>query len=152
MTKYRIYMTRKHQNWTFGGRDGLLPYLDGEDDEILEFAVLGRDFAIILKNGQTYDVVDTEQEAIDYIAHTYRNYSIQKNTSRLCYIDRNDIGNRYVTSAAAQQAGVYDYVYVPQNCYFISKFGKIFAIGRTEEEMYEKMYEHYRAKYTYIYD
>ncbi len=144
-------MTRKHQNWTFGGRDGLAPYLDGEDDEILEFAVIDRNFAIILKNGQTYDIADSEQEAKDFIAHTYRNYSIQRNDSRLCYIARDDVNKRFATSAAAQQGGVYDYVYVPRGDYFITKFGKIFAIGKTEEEMYDKMYEHYRAKYTYMY-
>jgi len=50
ITKYRMYMTKKHQNWTMGEKDALLPYLDGEDDEILEYAIINKDFAIILKN------------------------------------------------------------------------------------------------------
>lgn len=27
-------MTKMHQQWTYGEREDLLPYLDGEDDEI----------------------------------------------------------------------------------------------------------------------
>ena len=57
-------MTKMHQQWTYGDREDLLPYLDGEDDEIFEFAIADRNFAIILKNGMTYDIADTEDEAI----------------------------------------------------------------------------------------
>ncbi len=149
-TKYRIYMTKKHQNWTFGDKDGLKPYLDGPDDEILEFAVYDKDFVIILKNDLTYDVMDSVQEAKDYIAHIYRNYIISLNDGDLCYIARDDLSRRYKTSGDAMQDGVFDYVYVPTGTYFIAKFGKIFGVGRTEDEMYEKMYAHYRAKYTYM--
>ena len=35
--KTRIYMTKMHQQWTYGEREDLLPYLDGEDDEIFEY-------------------------------------------------------------------------------------------------------------------
>lgn len=151
MTKYRMYMTKKNQNWTMGEREALLVYLDGEDDEILEFAVADKDFAVILKNDLTYDVKDTRQEAIDYISHIYRNYVICRNTDSRCYIDRNDTERRYLTAAEAQRDGVYDYVYVPKDKYYIAKFGKIFAVGNDENEMHEKMYEHYRAKYTFAY-
>lgn len=54
-----------HQQWTYGEREDLLPYLDGEDDEIFEYAIENRNFAIILKNDTTYDVCDTEDEAIE---------------------------------------------------------------------------------------
>ncbi len=149
-TKYRIYMTKKHQHWTFGDEEALLPYLDGSDDEIMPFAVYNKDFVIILKNDLTYDVVDSEEEAKDKIAYIYRNYSIALNDGDLCYIARDNTEKRYKTAGNAQADGVFDYVYVPTGTYYIAKFGKIFAVGKTEEQMYEKMYEHYRAKYTYM--
>ncbi len=146
----RIYMTRKHQTWTFGDRDDLRPYLDGEDDEILEYAVLNREFTIILKNGLTYDVVDSEKEAIDAITYIYRNYQIVKNTGKKCYIARDNVSKKYLTLAAAQNADCYDCVYVPDGKYYLAKFGKILSVGATEEEMTDKMYAHYKAKYTYM--
>ncbi len=149
-TKYRIYMTKKHQHWTFGDSDALIPYLDGKDDEILQFAVYDKNFVIILKNDMTYDVVDTEKEARDKISYIYRNYVISQNDGDLCYIARDDIDRRYKTAGDAQADGVFDYVFVPKGTYFIAKFGKIFGVGKTEDEMYEKMYAHYRAKYTYL--
>ena len=148
--KVRIYMTKLHQQWTYGERRDLLPYLDGDDDEILEYAVPDNGFAIILKNGLTYDVVDTEQDAIDKIGYIYRNYAVAQNEGDKCYISREDTQKRYKTPAEAQSDGEYDYVYVPQGMYFLTKFGKILAIGKTEDEMTDKMYEHYRAKYTYL--
>lgn len=148
--KTRIYMTKKHQSWTFGEREDLLPYLDGEDDEIFEYAIVDRNFAIILKNGMTYDIADTEQEAIDAISYIYRNYAIVKNEDTNCYIAREDTSKKYYSPASAQADDVFDYVYVPQNMYYLTKFGKILAVGKTEDEMTEKMYQHYRAKYTYI--
>ena len=148
--KYRIYMTKKHQNWTFGDKDAVRPYLDGEDDEILEYAVYDKNFVIILKNGETYDVCDSEDEARDFIAHIYRNYIISLNDGETEYIARDDLNRRYKTSGDAQADGVFDYVHVPKGTYFIAKFGKIFGVGKTEDEMYNKMYTHYRAKYTYM--
>lgn len=149
--KTRIYMTKMHQQWTYGEREDLLPYLDGEDDEIFEYAIENRNFAIILKNDTTYDVCDTEDEAIEKIAYIYRNYAVVQNDKDLCYIARDDTDKRYKTPADAQADGVFDYVYVPRDMFFLSKFGKIIAIGHSEDEMCEKMYEHYRAKYTYLY-
>lgn len=143
-------MTKMHQNWTYGEREDLLPYLDGEDDEIFEYAIADRNFAIILKNGMTYDVVDSEKEAIEKIGYIYRNYAVTQNNAKKCYISRENVKKKYMTPAEAQEGGEYDYVYVPTEAYFLSKFGKILAIGKTEEEMQEKMYEHYRAKYTYL--
>lgn len=32
-------MTKMHQQWTYGERGDLYPYLDGEDDEIFEYAI-----------------------------------------------------------------------------------------------------------------
>ncbi len=151
ITKYRMYMTKKHQNWTMGEKDALLPYLDGEDDEILEYAIINKDFAIILKNDMTYDIKNTRQEAIDFISYIYRNYSICQNFDDRCYIAREDTSQKFLTSAEAQENGVYDYVHVPRGQYYIAKYGKIFAIGSTEQEMQQKMYEHYRAKYTFAY-
>lgn len=148
--KTRIYMTKKHQSWTFGEKEDLLSYLDGEDDEIFEYAIVDRNFAIILKNGMTYDITDTEQEAVDAISYIYRNYSIVKNEDTNCYIARDDTSKKYYSAATAQADNVFDYVYVPQNMYYLAKFGKIIAVGRSEDEMTEKMYAHYRAKYTYI--
>ena len=149
--KTRIYMTKMHQQWTYGEREDLLPYLDGEDDEIFEYAIENRNFAIILKNDMTYDVCDTEDEAIEKIAYIYRNYAVVQNDKDLCYVARDDTDKRYKTPADAQEDGVFDYVYVPRDMFFLSKFGKIIAIGHSEDEMCEKMYEHYRAKYTYLY-
>lgn len=151
MEKYRMFMTLKHQHWTMGEREALLEYLDGDDDEIWEFAVLNKDFAIILKNGLTYDIKDTREEAIDFISYIYRNYSICQNNDERCYIARNDTERKYLTAAQAQEDGVYDYVYVPRGKYFIAKYGKIFGVGNSEKEMQEKMYEHYRAKYTFAF-
>ena len=127
-----------------------MPYLDGEDDEIFEYAVPDNGFAIILKNGMTYDVMDSEQEAIDKIGYVYRNYAVHENNSDKCYIARENTQKRYKTPAEAQADGMFDYVYVPQGMFFLTKFGKILAIGKSEDEMVEKMYEHYRAKYTYL--
>lgn len=149
MEKFRIYITKKHQNWTMGEKDALLDYLDGDDDEILQFAVVDKDFAIILKNDLTYTVTDTRQEAMDYIAHTYRNYSIFQNNDDRCYIARDDHERKYRTSAEAQADGVFDYIFVPRGKYYVTKFGKIFGVGNTENEMQEKIYTHYRAKYTF---
>ncbi len=151
MTKYRMYMTKKHQNWTMGEREALLEYLDGEDDEILEFAVVNKDFAIILKNDETFDIKDTREEAVEYIRHIYRNYVICQNLDDLCYIKRDDTSRKYRSAAAAQADGVYDYVFVPTGKFYIAKFGKIFGVGSDEKEMQEKMYEHYRAKYTFVF-
>lgn len=149
--KTRIYMTKKHQQWTYGDKEDLLPYLDGEDDEIFEFAIADRNFAIILKNGMTYDIADTEDEAIEKVAYIYRNYAVVQNDGDKCYISREDTDKRFKTPAEAQANGEFDYVYVPKDMYFLSKFGKILAVGHTEDEMREKMYEHYRAQYTYLY-
>lgn len=150
MEKHRLYITKKNQIWTIGGtKDVLTSYLDGEDDEILQFAVPDKDFAIILKNDMTYTVLDTQQEAKDYIANIYRNYNIYQNNDDRCYIMRDDHDRRYLTSAEAQKDGVFDYVFVPKGKYYITKFGKIIGVGSSEQEMQQKMYEHYRAKYTY---
>lgn len=149
--KTRIYMTKLHQQWTYGERDDLKPYLDGEDDEIFEYAVTDHSFAIILKNGLTYDITDTEQEAIDKIAYIYRNYAVVQNDDDKTYISRDDTTKRYRSPAEAQNDDVFDYVHVPTGMYYLSKFGKILAIGQTEDEMINKMYEHYKAKYTYMF-
>lgn len=149
--KTRIYMTKMHQQWTYGERGDLFPYLDGEDDEIFEYAIENRNFAIILKNGMTYDICDTEDEAIEKIAYIYRNYAIVQNDGDKCYISRDNTDKRYKTPADAQADGEFDYVYVPKDVFFLSKFGKIIFIGHSEDEMRQKMYEHYRAKYTYLY-
>lgn len=37
-------MTKMHQNWTYGEKEDLYPYLDGEDDEIFEYAVSDKFF------------------------------------------------------------------------------------------------------------
>ena len=76
-----------HQQWTYGEREDLLPYLDGEDDEIFEYAIENRNFAIILKNDMTYDVCDTEDEAIEKIAYIYRNYAVVQ-TTKICATSR----------------------------------------------------------------
>lgn len=149
--KTRIYMTKRHQQWTYGTKEDLMPYLDGENDEILEYAVTDHQFAIILKNGWTYDITDTEQEAIDKIAYIYRNYAIVKNEDDKTYIARDDTSKRFRSPAEAQNEDVYDYVHVPKDMYYLSKFGKIIAIGQSEEDMVKKMYEHYKAKYTYVF-
>lgn len=148
--KTRIYMTKMHQQWTYGEMGDLYPYLDGEDDEIFEYAIADKFFAIILKNDMTYDVVDTEQEAVDKIAYIYRNYAVRQNEDDKCYIAREDTEKKYLTPASAQADGVFDYVYVPKGMYYLTKFGKILSIGHTEDEMIEKMYQHYKAKYTYL--
>lgn len=106
-----------HQQWTYGEREDLLPYLDGEDDEIFEYAIENRNFAIILKNDTTYDVCDTEDEAIEKIAYIYRNYAVVQNDKDLCYIARDDTDKRYKTPADAQADGVFDYVYVPRDMF-----------------------------------
>ena len=99
----------------------------------------------------TYDIVDTEEEALEKIAYIYRNYAVVKNDGDKCYIVRENTDKRYKTPAEAQADGEFDYVYVPKDMYFLSKYGKIIAVGNSEDEMREKMYEHYRAKYTYLY-
>ncbi len=151
LMKTRIYMTKMHQQWTYGEREDLLPYLDGEDDEIFEYAIENRNFAIILKNDMTYDIADNEEEALEKIAYIYRNYAVVKNDGDKCYIARDNTDKRYKTPAEAQADGEFDYVYVPKDMYFLSKYGKILSVGSSEDEMREKMYEHYRAKYTYLY-
>ena len=151
MDKFRIYITRKNQIWTIGEKDALLEYLEGDDDEILQFAVADKDFAIILKNDLTFSVVDTKQEAVDYISNVYRNYSVYQNNDDRCYIARDNHERKYFTSADAQTDGVFDYIFVPRGKYYITKYGKIFGVGNSEQEMQEKMYEHYKAKYTFSY-
>ena len=151
MDKLRTYITKKNQIWTMGEKEALLEYLDGEDDEILQFAVPDKDFAIILKNDLTYSVVSTRQEAVDFISNIYRNYSVYQNNDDRSYITRDDHERKYFTSADAQADGVFDYIFVPKGKYYITKYGKIFAVGNSEQEMQQKMYEHYKAKYTFSY-
>lgn len=149
MDKIRIFITRKNQVWTVGEKDALTEYLDGDDDEILQFTAIDKDFAIILKNDLTYSVVDTKQEAIDFVSNIYRNYGVYQNNDDRCYLARDDHERKFYTSADAQADGVFDYVFVPRGKYYIMKYGKIFGIGNSEQEMQQKMYEHYKAKYTY---
>ena len=47
--------------------------------------------------------------------------------------------------------GVFAYIFGPKGKYYITKYGKIFAVGNSEQEMQQKMYEHYKAKYTFSY-
>lgn len=150
MAKSRLYITYKHQEWTFGDKENLVPLLDGDDDYIMECLATNTSFAIILRDGKTYKVKDTEKEAQDYIAVLYRFYAVNKNEDRNCYIDRNDISKRFLTNGDAMTAGVYDYVFVPTGQYFLTREGKIIAVGKTEQEVLQKMYDHFGATYTYI--
>ena len=72
----RVYITYKHQCWTSGNRYDLLEDLDGYDDKILEFYVWDDDFAIITRNGYTYDVKDSRQDAQNFIDSIYSAYDI----------------------------------------------------------------------------
>lgn len=135
--------------WTMGAKEDLYEYLDGDDDEILQYAVADKDFAIILKNDLTYSVVPTREDAIEFIDNIYRNYAVYLNDDDRCYIKRDDHECKYFTSADAQKDGVFDYIFVPKGKYYITKFGKIIGVGSSEREMEEKMYAHYKAKYTF---
>jgi len=150
MASQRLYITKKHQDWCLTAAKDLVDYLDGPDDEIYEFLVHDTDFSIILKNDCTFEVVDTQQEAIDYVEHTYRNYSIVKNEQNYCFIDRNDLNKAYLTAGDAQDNDCFDYVYCPTGFYYLAKYGKILFVTDNEDEAREKMYEHYKAKYTYL--
>lgn len=148
--KSTLYITYKHQNWTFGDKQSLVPLLDGDDDYIIETVASSTDFAVVLRNGKTYRVKDTEEEAQKFIAVMYRYYSVEQNTEKECFIDRADSKKRFLTSGDAMAAGVYDYVYVPTGNYFVSREGKIMSAFKTEEEAFNFMYEHEGVCYTYI--
>ena len=98
----------------------------------------------------SYDVGDSDREAIDKIAYIYRNYAVTQNVDEKCYIARDNTDKKYLTPASAQADGVFDYVYVPKGMFYLTKFGKILSIGHSEDEMIDKMYQHYKAKYTYL--
>ncbi len=145
-----VYITYKTQQWTFDAKENLTPLLDGNDDYIMEFAASDENFAIILKNGRTLKVKDSYEEAEEYINQVYRNYQIVQNEDANQYISRDNPSLRFATSGAAQQAGIYDYLYVPTNTYFVTRLGKVLFTAPTYEDAQEKMYNHFGAKYTFI--
>jgi len=150
MPKNRLFITYKHQEWTFGDKERLIPLLDGEDDYIIEEAATDMKFAIILRNGKTYKVKDNEEEAKKYIAVLYRYYKVDVNNDKDCYLKRDDPKIKYVSAGEAMNNGTYDYVLVPTGHYYLAREGKIIFTAPTEQEVLEYMYKHSGACYTYI--
>ncbi len=150
MAKKLVYITYKTQQWTFNSKADLTPLLEGKDDYILEFAASDENFAIILKNGRTFKVKDSYEEAENYVNQVYRNYKIVQNESTNQFISRDDPSLRFATSGAIQQAGIFDYLFVPTNTYFITREGKILFTATDFETAQQKVYDHFGAKYTFI--
>ena len=150
MAKRKVYITYKHQEWTFDDKSALMPLLDGEDDEIREFYVTDEHFAILLRNGNTFDVRDSASEAQHFILRQYSAYKIHETTDRYCYYNREDYNQRFISGAMAQEAGVFDYVFVPQGQYLLARYGKVVATAPTQEEIVKKMFKVFGCAYTYI--
>ncbi len=150
MAKKLVYITYKSQQWTFDSKDNLTPLLEGKDDYVMEFAVPDEHFAIILKNGRTFKVKDNLSEAEEYIKQIYRNYKIVENEDENQYISREDPSLRFATSGLAQQAGIYDYLFVPTHAYFVTRQDKVLFTAPTYEIAQQKIYDHFGAIYTYI--
>ena len=150
MAKRKVYITYKHQEWTFDDKTALMPLLDGEDDEIREFYVTDENFAILLRNGKTLDVRDTVEEAEHFILRQYSAYTIRQSKNRYCYYNREDFNQAFTSGAMAQEAGVYDYVFVPQGEFLLARHNKIVATAKTQDEIVRKMFKVYGCAYTYI--
>ena len=151
MSKRKVYITYKHQEWTFDDKTALMPLLDGEDDEIREFYVTNEDFAILLRNGKTFDVRDSQEEAQQFILRQYSAYTIRQSKDEYCYYNRDDFNQAFISGGMAQDAGVYDYVYVPKGQFLLARYGKIVATAPTQDEIVRKMFKVYGCAYTYIY-
>ena len=151
MSKRKVYITYKHQEWTFDDKSALMPLLDGEDDEIREFYVTNENFAILLRNGKTFDVRDSAEEAQKFILRQYSAYTIHQVKDDHCYINRADFNQTFVSSGMAQDAGVFDYVYVPTGQYLLARYDKVVATAPTQEDIVRKMFKVYGCAYTYIY-
>lgn len=150
MPKSRLFITYKHQEWTFGDKENLVPMLDGDDDYIIEALASDTNFAVILRNGKTYKIKDNEKEAKDYIAVLYRFYSIEKNEDKECFINRYNTKEKFLTSGDAMKNGIYDYVYVPTGHYLVAREGKVLTTAPTEVDALNFMYKHSGVTYTYI--
>ena len=151
MSKRKVYITYNKQEWTFDDKTALMPLLDGEDDEIREFYVTNEDFAILLRNGKTFDVRDTAEEAQQFILRQYSAYTIRQSKDENCFYNRDDFHQSFKSGAMAQDAGVFDYVYVPQGSFLLARYDKIVATAPTQEEIVRKMFKVYGCAYTYIY-
>ena len=150
MSKRKVYITYKHQDWTFDDKSAIMPLLDGEDDEIREFYVTDEHFAILLRNGKTFDVRDSIEEAEKFILRQYSAYTIRQSKDRYCYYNRNDFNQAFTSGAMAQEAGVFDYVFVPNGQYLLARYDKIVAVAPTQDEIVRKMFKVYGCAYTYI--
>ena len=148
--KKRIYITYKHQVWTSGNKEDLLEDLDGRDDKILEFYVWDDRFAIITKDGYTYDVKDSEQDAERFIEQIYSAYKIYDQEDDYCYIPINhpDIG--YMSEGDAREEGYYSVIYVPRGEHYLAKNGKVIAKSWSQEELYHIMHTDYGAEFNYL--
>lgn len=67
----------------------------------------------------TYDVVDTEREAIDKIAYIYRNYAVTQNVDEKCYIAR-DNTDKSISPRQARRRTAFSITYTCQRECFIS--------------------------------
>lgn len=150
MENRRVYITYKEQEWTFYSKDDLKPLLNGEDDYILEFYVESEDFAIILKNGRTFDVRNSAEEAQEYVKQIYKNYEMVQNTGTRNYLSRSNPQAAYRSAGEAQIDGEYDYIFVPTGHYYLTKFGKIIAGAPTEEAIEQKMFQLSGATYSVL--
>ncbi|MBR4800354.1 MAG: hypothetical protein IK048_01580 [Clostridia bacterium] len=150
MAKRKVYITYKHQEWTFDDKSALMPLLDGEDDEIREFYVTDENFAILLRNGNTFDVRDTIAEAENFILRQYRAYTIRQCKDDNCYFNRENFNQSFKTGAMAQEEGVFDYVFVPKGQFLLARYDKIVATAPTQEEIVRKMFKVFGCAYTYI--
>lgn len=150
-TKKKIYITYKHQVWTSGERDELLEDLDGFDDKILEFYVWDDNFAIITRNGYTYDVRDSKQDAQSFINYIYSDYEFYEQNDEYCYVPINNPDIGYMSESDAHADGYYNVMYIPQGYHYLVKYGKILGKSRDEDGLTRIMDSDYGANFDYIY-
>ncbi len=146
----RVYITYKHQCWTSGNRYDLLEDLDGYDDKILEFYVWDDDFAIITRNGYTYDVKDSRQDAQNFIDSIYSAYDIYDQNDEYCYIPVNNPDVGYLCEEDAREDGYYDVIYIPRGYHYLVKNGRVLAKSWSKDELYQIMDSDYGADFDFI--
>ncbi len=150
-TKKKIYITYKHQFWTSGESDVLLKDLDGFDDKILEFYVWDyNNFVIIRRNGYTYDVRDSKQDAEIFIDYIYSDYEFYEQNDEYCYMPINNPDIGYLSESDAHDDGYYNVMYIPKGYHYLVKYGKILGKSRDIYGLRQIIYSDYGASFDYI--
>ena len=108
------------------------------------------DFAIIRRNGYTYDVKDSRQEAQDFIDLIYKDYHFYSQDDEYCYIPINNPDTGYLSEDDAREDGYYNVMYVPRGYHYLVKNGRVIAKAWSKEELSRIMDSDYGADFDFI--